>query len=339
MTIDTLLKQAVEKNASDLHLSAGLPAIVRIDGELEHLNDTPLDHAAVEKLIITTMNEKQQKIYHDDLEIDFSYEVKNLARFRVNAFHQARGASCAFRTIPAKAVTLEAIGAPEVFKTLCENHNGIILLTGPTGSGKSTTLAAMIDHINQTSKKHILTIEDPIEFVHESKQCIINQREVGQSTQSFAQALRSALREDPDVILVGEMRDLESIRLALTAAETGHLVLSTLHTNSAPETIDRIVNVFPAGEQGLIRGMLSVALRASIAQSLLKKVGGGRVAAYETMICTPAVRNLIRENKIPQIISAMQTGQAEGMQTKAMCVKKLLDQKLITPEAAARFTD
>ena len=334
MDITELLAFSVKHNASDLHLSAGLPPMIRVDGDIRRINVPPLDHKAVHALVYDIMNDKQRRDYEEFLEVDFSFEVPGLARFRVNAFNQDRGAAAVFRTIPSKVLTLEDLNAPQTFKNICETPRGIVLVTGPTGSGKSTTLAAMIDYINDNLYGHILTIEDPIEFVHQSKKCLINQREVHRDTLGFAEALRSALREDPDIILVGEMRDLETIRLALTAAETGHLVFGTLHTSSAAKTIDRIVDVFPAGEKSMVRSMLSESLRAVIAQTLLKKVGGGRVAAWEIMIGTPAIRNLIREDKVAQMYSAIQTGQAVGMQTLDQHLQELLQKGLITRQDA-----
>ena len=334
MDIAELLAFSVKHNASDLHLSAGLPPMIRVDGDIRRINVPVLDHKTVHALVYDIMNDKQRKDYEEFLEVDFSFEIPGLARFRVNAFNQDRGAAAVFRTIPSKVLTLEELDAPAVFKSVCDNPRGLILVTGPTGSGKSTTLAAMMDYKNETEYGHILTIEDPIEFVHQSKKCLINQREVHRDTLGFAEALRSALREDPDVILVGELRDLETIRLALTAAETGHLVFGTLHTSSAAKTIDRIVDVFPAGEKSMVRSMLSESLRAVIAQTLLKKVGGGRVAAWEIMIGTPAIRNLIREDKVAQMYSAIQTGQAVGMQTLDQHLQELLQKGLITRQDA-----
>ncbi len=299
MDITELLAFSVKNNASDLHLSAGLPPIIRVDGEMRRLNVDPLEHKQVHALIYEIMNDKQRKEYEENLETDFSFEVKDLSRFRVNAFVQNRGAAAVLRTIPSKVLTLDDLGAPPIFKEIINQPTGIVLVTGATGSGKSTTLAAMIDHINTHKREHILTIEDPIEFVHDNKLSVLNQREVHRDTHSFSNALRSALREDPDVILVGELRDLETIRLAISAAETGHLVFVTLHTNSAPKTIDRIIDVFPAEEKAMVRSMLSESLRAVISQTLLKKVGGGRVAAHEIMVGIPAIRNLIREDKVP----------------------------------------
>ncbi|MFQ3236356.1 MAG: twitching motility protein PilT [Paraglaciecola sp.] len=335
LDITELLAFSVKNNASDLHLSAGLPPIIRVDGEMRRLNIPELDHKQVHALIYEIMNDNQRKEYEENLETDFSFEVKDLSRFRVNAFVQNRGAAAVLRTIPSKILSLDDLGAPQIFKDIINQPTGIVLVTGATGSGKSTTLAAMVDHINRHKREHILTIEDPIEFVHENKLCVVNQREVHRDTHSFSNALRSALREDPDVILVGELRDLETIRLAISAAETGHLVFATLHTNSAPKTIDRIIDVFPAAEKSMVRSMLSESLRAVISQTLLKKIGGGRVAAHEIMLGIPAIRNLIREDKVPQMYSVMQTSQAHGMQTMDQCLQRLVAQGLITPQDAA----
>ena len=322
MDITELLAFSVKNKASDLHLSAGLPPMIRVHGDVRRINLPAMEHKDVHGMVYDIMNDGQRKIYEETLECDFSFEIPNLARFRVNAFNQHRGAGAVFRTIPSKVLTLEELNCPKIFKEISEYPRGIVLCTGPTGSGKSTTLAAMVNHVNENDYGHILTVEDPIEFVHESKKCLINQREVGPHTLSFSNALRAALREDPDVILVGEMRDLETIRLALSAAETGHLVFGTLHTSSAAKTVDRIVDVFPAAEKEMVRSMLSESLRAVISQTLMKtKDGSGRVAAHEIMIGTPAIRNLIRENKVAQMYSAIQTGQNFGMQT--------LDQNLI----------
>jgi len=334
MDIGELLAFGVKNRASDLHLSAGLPPMIRVDGDVRRINVPALDHTTVHDLVYDIMNDKQRKDYEEFLECDFSFEIPGLARFRVNAFNQNRGAGAVFRTIPSEILSLEDLKAPESFKGIADYPRGVVLVTGPTGSGKSTTLAAMVNHKNETEYGHILTIEDPIEFVHQSKKCLINQREVHRDTLGFNQALRSALREDPDVILVGEMRDLETIRLALSAAETGHLVFGTLHTSSAAKTIDRIVDVFPAEEKDMVRAMLSESLRAVISQSLLKKVGGGRVAAHEIMIGTPAIRNLIRENKIAQMYSAIQTGQQYGMQTLDQCLQGLVAKNLVTRQEA-----
>ncbi len=334
MDITELLGFSVKQGASDLHLSADLPPMIRVDGDVKRINLPAMDHTEVHDMIYEIMNDKQRKDYEEFLETDFSFEIPNLARFRVNAFNHNRGSGAVFRTIPSEILTLEQLNAPQMFKDIADTPRGVVLVTGPTGSGKSTTLAAMVDHKNRTEYGHILTIEDPIEFVHESKRCLINQREVHRDTLGFNEALRSALREDPDVILVGEMRDLETIRLALSAAETGHLVFGTLHTSSAAKTIDRVVDVFPAAEKDMIRAMLSESLKAVISQTLLKKIGGGRVAAHEIMMGTPAIRNLIRENKIAQMYSAIQTGQASGMQTLDQCLQKLVQQRVVTKEEA-----
>ncbi len=330
MDIAELLAFSVKNNASDLHISAGLPPMIRVDGDIRRINVPALDHKTVHGLIYDIMNDKQRKDYEEFLETDFSFEIPNLARFRVNAFNHNRGAGGVFRTIPSTILTLEELGCPKHFKDIADQPRGIVLVTGPTGSGKSTTLAAMMDHVNNERFEHILTVEDPIEFVHESKKCLVNQREVHRDTHGFNEALRSALREDPDIILVGEMRDLETIRLALTAAETGHLVFGTLHTSSAAKTIDRIIDVFPAAEKTMVRSMLSESLRAVISQTLLKKTGGGRIAAHEIMIGTPAIRNLIREDKVAQMYSAIQTGQAVGMQTLDQNLQDLVDRGLIS---------
>ena len=334
MDIIELLTFATKNNASDLHLSAGMPPLIRVDGEIRRINLPSLDHHEVHELIFNTMNERQQREFEEKLEIDFSIDVPNVARFRVNAFHQNRGASAVFRTIPSKVLSMEELDLGQVFKNICDFPRGLILVTGPTGSGKSTTLAAMIDYINDNRYDHVLTVEDPIEFVHQSKKCLINQREVHKDTYGFNEALRSALREDPDIILVGEMRDLETIRLALTAAETGHLVFGTLHTTSAAKTVDRVIDVFPAEEKEMVRSMLSESLQAVISQTLLKKNGGGRVAAFEIMIGIPAIRNLIRENKVAQMYSAIQTGANHGMITLDQSLKNLVTRGLISPQAA-----
>ena len=340
MDIAELLAFSVKNNASDLHISAGLPPMIRVDGDIRRINVPALDHKTVHSLIYDIMNDKQRKDFEEFLETDFSFEIPNLARFRVNAFNHNRGAGGVFRTIPSTILTLEELGCPASFKDIADQPRGIVLVTGPTGSGKSTTLAAMIDHVNNERFEHILTIEDPIEFVHESKKCLVNQREVHRDTHGFNEALRSALREDPDIILVGELRDLETIRLALTAAETGHLVFGTLHTSSAAKTIDRIIDVFPAAEKTMVRSMLSESLRAVIAQTLLKKTGGGRIAAHEIMIGTPAIRNLIREDKVAQMYSAIQTGQAVGMQTLDQNLQELVQRGLISRlDARAKATN
>jgi len=334
MDITELLAFSAKNGASDLHLSAGLPPMIRVDGDVRRINLPPLEHKEVHRLVYDIMNDKQRKDYEEFLETDFSFEVPGVARFRVNAFNQNRGSGAVFRTIPSKVLTMEDLGMGKVFQNISDIARGIVLVTGPTGSGKSTTLAAMLDYINNTRYEHILTIEDPIEFVHESKKCLVNQREVHRDTLGFSEALRSALREDPDIILVGEMRDLETIRLALTAAETGHLVFGTLHTTSAAKTMDRVIDVFPAEEKEMVRGMLSESLQAVISQTLMKKTGGGRVAAHEIMIGTPAIRNLIRENKVAQMYSAIQTGGGLGMQTLDQCLKNLVQKGLITTQTA-----
>ena len=330
MDIGELLAFSVKNGASDLHLSAGLPPMIRVDGDIRRINVPALEHKVVHGLVYDIMNDKQRKDYEEFLECDFSFEIPNLARFRVNAFIQNRGAGAVFRTIPSDILSLEDLKAPKIFKDIADYPRGVVLVTGPTSSGKSTTLAAMVNHVNEQEYGHVLTIEDPIEFVHTSKKCLINQREVHRDTLGFNEALRSALREDPDVILVGEMRDLETIRLALTAAETGHLVFGTLHTSSAAKTIDRIVDVFPAAEKDMMRAMLSESLRAVISQTLLKKTGGGRVAAHEIMIGTPAIRNLIRENKVAQMYSAIQTGAQFGMQTLDQNLQDLVKRNVIS---------
>ena len=330
MDITELLAFSVKHKASDLHLSAGVPPMIRVDGDVRKINLPALEHRQVHSLVYDIMNDHQRKELEENLEVDFSFEVPNLARFRVNAFLQNRGVAAVFRTIPSLVLSLDELGAPEIFRQISEYPRGLVLVTGPTGSGKSTTLAAMVDYINESFHHHILTIEDPIEFVHENKRCLINQREVHRDTLGFSNALRSALREDPDIVLVGEMRDLETIRLALTAAETGHLVFGTLHTSSAAKTIDRIIDVFPGAEKDMVRSMLSESLRAVISQTLLKRVGGGRIAAHEIMIGIPAIRNLIREDKIAQMYSVIQTGMIHGMQTMDQCLKQLVNRGLVT---------
>jgi twitching motility protein PilT len=335
MDISELLAFVVKNKASDLHLSSGLPPMIRVHGDVRRINLPAMEHKDVHAMVYDIMNDGQRKFYEENLECDFSFAIPNLARFRVNAFVQQRGAGAVFRTIPSKVLSLEDLKAPKIFQDIADNPRGLCLVTGPTGSGKSTTLAAMVNYINENEFGHILTVEDPIEFVHEAKKCLINQREVGPHTLSFANALRSALREDPDVILVGEMRDLETIRLAMTAAETGHLVFGTLHTSSAAKTIDRIIDVFPAEEKEMVRAMLSESLRAVISQTLCKtKDGAGRVAAHEVMIGTPAIRNLIREAKVAQMYSAIQTGQGFGMQTLDQNLQDLVRRNIVTVEEA-----
>ena len=335
MDITSLLAFGVKNKASDLHLSAGLPPMIRVHGDVRRINVEPLDHKMVHSMVYDIMNDGQRKAYEEDLEVDFSFEIAGLARFRVNAFNQYRGAGAVFRTIPSKILTLEDLNAPKIFVDLALKPRGMVLVTGPTGSGKSTTLAAMVDYLNSNEQGHILTVEDPIEFVHQSKKCLVNQREVGAMTKSFSAALRSALREDPDCILVGEMRDLETIRLAMTAAETGHLVFGTLHTSSAAKTIDRVIDVFPAEEKEMVRAMLSESLQAVISQTLCKtKDGNGRVAAHEIMIGTSAIRNLIREAKVAQMYSAIQTGSNVGMQTLDQNLTDLVRRNIISAAEA-----
>ncbi|MFY0992249.1 type IV pilus twitching motility protein PilT [Halomonas sp. C05BenzN] len=334
MDITELLAFSAKQNASDLHLSAGLPPMIRVDGDIRRLNVPAMEDREVRKLIYDIMADRQRRDYEEFFETDFSFEVPGVSRFRVNVFNQARGAGAVFRTIPSDVLTLEDLGMGDVFRRLSMLPRGLVLVTGPTGSGKSTTLAAMIDYINDNRYEHILTIEDPVEFVHRSKRCLVNQREVHRDTHGFAPALRSALREDPDIILVGEMRDLETIRLALTAAETGHLVFGTLHTTSAAKTIDRIIDVFPGDEKSMVRSMLSESLQAVISQALLKRQGGGRVAAHEILIATAAVRNLIREDKVAQIYSAIQTGGNLGMQTLDASLARLVADNVVARDEA-----
>ena len=337
MDITELLAFAVKNKSSDLHISTGLPPMIRVDGELRKINLPELDAKTVHSLLYDIMTDNQRKMYEENWDADFSFEVPNLSRFRVNVFVQERGPAGVFRAIPSQVASIEQLGLPNVCENILDKRNGLVLVTGPTGSGKSTTLAAMIDNINKSRYEHIITIEDPIEFVHTSGKCLVNQREVHQHTKSFSAALRSALREDPDIILVGEMRDPETIQLALTAAETGHLVFGTLHTTSAAKTINRIIDVFPAGEKEMVRSMLSESLQAVISQSLVKKIGGGRVAACEIMICTPAIRNLIREDKVAQMYSAIQTGHEQGMRTLDMHLRELVAQNIISKVIARDY--
>jgi len=338
MDISELLAFSVKNKASDLHLSAGLPPMIRVHGDVRRINLPPLDHNEVHAMVYDIMNDSQRKQFDEHLECDFSFDLPGLARFRVNAFNQDRGAAAVLRTIPSRVLSLEELHAPRAFADFSTRPRGLVLVTGPTGSGKSTTLAAMVDHVNNTLYGHILTIEDPIEFVHEPRKCVINQREVGPHTLSFSNALRSALREDPDVVLVGELRDLETIRLALTAAETGHLVFGTLHTSSAAKTIDRVVDVFPAAEKEMVRAMLSESMVAVISQALLKlKDGSGRIAAHEIMVGTPAIRNLIRENKVAQMYSMIQTGSQHGMQTLDQTLVELVRRNVIAISEARTY--
>lgn len=347
MDITQLLAFSVKSGASDLHISAGLPPMLRVHGDVRRLNLPPLEHKEVHAMLYDIMSDTQRKVFEEKLEVDFAFPIEGLARFRVNAFNQLRGAAGVLRTIPGKVLSLEQLGAPKIFAELALKPRGLVLVTGPAGSGKSTTLAAMVNHLNESRYGHVLTVEDPIEFVHEPNKCLINQREVGPTTHSFANALRSALREDPDAILVGELRDLETIRLALTAAETGHLVFGTLHTSSAPKTVDRIIDVFPAAEKEMVRAMLSESLQAVVSQTLCRlKDGSGRVAAHEIMVCTPAIRNLIRENKVAQMYTSIQTGQAHGMQTLDQNLAELVRRNVISnvearskAKIAANFID
>ncbi|MGR5069654.1 MULTISPECIES: type IV pilus twitching motility protein PilT [Vibrio] len=332
MDITELLDFSVKHNASDLHLSAGVPPMVRIDGDVRKLGIPAFTHQEVHRLVFEIMNDAQRSEFEEKLEVDFSFELHNVGRFRVNAFNQSRGCAAVFRTIPSSIPTLDDLEAPEIFRKIANAEKGLVLVTGPTGSGKSTTLAAIVDYINRNHNKHILTIEDPIEFVHNNNKCLINQREVHRDTHSFQNALRSALREDPDVILVGEMRDKETISLALTAAETGHLVFGTLHTSSAAKTIDRIIDVFPGSDKDMVRSMLSESLRSVIAQKLLKRTASGRIACHEIMMATPAIRNLIREDKVAQMYSIIQTGAAHGMQTMEQNARQLMAQGMVSRE-------
>ena len=334
--IEELLAHCAGEGASDLHLSAGLPPMLRLDGDLLRIDSPPVETGDLESALRGIMDGRQRKEYEELLEADFSFDVRGVARFRVNAFRQNRGPAAVFRTIPSKVPAMQELGMGGVFEEISLRPRGLVVVTGPTGSGKSTTLAAMVDFVNENRAGHILTVEDPIEFVHSSKRCLVSQREVHRDARSFGRALRAALREDPDVILIGEMRDLETIRLALTAAETGHLVFGTLHTVSAGKTVDRIIDVFPAEEQAAVRAMLSESLQAVVSQALLKRIAGGRVAAHEIMLGTPAIRNLIREGKVAQMYSAIQTGRGAGMQTLDSALRALLDAGVIDRDAARR---
>jgi twitching motility protein PilT len=335
MQLNKVFDIVIKNNASDLHLSAGMPPILRIDGDLIPIQDMPVINAYTAKtLIYSLMDKTQQKEFEEQLELDFAIAIPNLARFRVNVFNQNNGMAAVFRVIPESAPTLDSMDSPPIFKKLLELPAGLILITGATGSGKTTTLAAMIDYINTNQSRHVITIEDPIEFIHQSKKSLINQREVHRDTRDFNKALRSALREDPDVILVGEMRDLKTIRLALTAAETGHLVMATLHTSSASRAINRIVDVFPSAEKQCIRTMLSESLQAVICQSLVKKNGQGRVAAFEIMVGSSAIRNLIREDKTAQMYSVIQTSGDKGMCTFDQYLQKLVANQIIDKSTA-----
>ena len=338
MDISELLIFAQEQGASDVHISAEEPPIIRLHGELRKLEMDALSKEEIHKMIYEVLNDRQRKILEETKELDFSMALGKYGRFRVNCFYQQRGEAAVFRTIPSNILSFEQLGLPNTCRKVCDYKNGLVLITGPTGSGKSTTLAAMIDYINKSRKEHIITIEDPVEFIHQSKNCLVNQRELGADTHSFSNALRGSLREDPDIILVGEMRDLETIQLAITAAETGHLVFATLHTNSAPKTIDRIIDVFPSGQQAQVRTQFSETIQAVISQTLLKtRDGKGRVAALEIMIGTPANRNLIREAKVSQIPSAIQTGHKYGMQTMDAAIKNLIAKRIVEPEVAERY--
>jgi len=339
-SIASLLRFAIQQQASDLHVSAGEPPMLRVHGDMFRVDSPALSPEDAHRMIFDIMSDAQRRTFQDKLECDFAFALDNDLRFRVNVFVQNRGEGAVFRTIPSKIPRFEDLGLPQVVRHLCDEEKGLVLVTGPTGSGKSTTLAAMIDYLNDTMPGHILTLEDPIEFVHKPKRSLVNQREVGSQTHTFTAALRSALREDPDVILVGELRDLETTALALTAAETGHLVFATVHTSSAPKTIDRLVDVFPPSQQAQVRTMLSESLLGVITQMLLHKVGGGRAAALEILIGTAAVRNLIRESKTHQIPSAMQVGGKVGMQTMEAAMLQLLHRGIVTlDEVRTRMPD
>ena len=332
--IDELFREVMEKGASDLHMVVGFPPMLRISGELVHTDRPVLTPESNKEILFEILKSEQQEVFEKNRDFDMAYEIKGLARFRCNFLYQHRGVGAVFRIIPSEILTMEQLNLPEAVKTIAEFNRGMVLVTGPTGSGKSTTLAAMIDHINNTRDAHIITIEDPLEFVHPNKRCLFTQREIGSHAKSFSEALRVASREDPDIILVGEMRDLATISLALTCAELGILVFGTLHTNSAAKTIDRIINAFPAEQQEQTRTMLADSLKAVVAQQLLKKKGGGRCAANEILIGSPALASMIREGKITQIQSLIQTGTSVGMQTMDQHLKQLIDEDKITPEAA-----
>lgn len=334
LDVTQLLQFCFQQKGSDLHISSGEPPVIRTDGEMQRIKVPALTAEQTQAMLYDIMGDAQRKVFEENSDIDFSIDLGETARFRVNIFRQRRGMGAVFRVIPTNILSMEQLNLPSILSKITRREKGLILVTGPTGSGKSTTLAAMINQINEERKLHILTIEDPIEFVHPSKKCLINQREVGPHTKSFANALKAALREDPDVILVGEMRDLETIQLALTAAETGHLVMGTLHTSSAPKTIDRIIDVFPPAQQAQVRAMLAESLQAVITQTLCKKIGGGRAAALEIMIGTNAVKNLIREGKIHQLPSTLQTGQAAGMKTMESSLLELIESNIIATETA-----
>jgi len=336
LDLTQLLAFTMQNEASDLHLSAGSPPIIRTNGVLKKVKSDPLSSDDIRTMLYSVMTEDQRADYEKNMELDFAIALGEKARFRVNGFTSRLGSCAVFRTIPTEIPTMDDLGLPPVMKRFADLERGIILVTGPTGSGKSTTLASMVNHINQHHAKHILTIEDPVEFFHTSQRSLVNHREVGTDTNSFARALKSALREDPDVILVGEMRDYETISLALTAAETGHLVFGTLHSNSAPKTIDRIIDVFPTGDKEMIRAMLASSLQGVVAQTLLKKEGGGRVGAFEILVGTNAVRNLIRENQVPQLFSMMQTGARYGMITMEDTIKDLYEADIISKDEARR---
>ncbi|MBN1290333.1 MAG: type IV pilus twitching motility protein PilT [Candidatus Latescibacteria bacterium] len=328
--IDKLFHLLKERKGSDLHISVGAPPLLRISGDLTPVTNNILPQNETKKLLYEIMTPFQQQRFEENLETDFAYAVEGIARFRANVFMQHRGIAAVFRLIPEEILSVEQLSLPKQIINFAKLYKGLVLCTGPTGSGKSTTLAALIDYVNSTRSEHIITIEDPIEFVHNNKKCLVNQRELGAHTESFSAALRSALREDPDVILVGEMRDLETIQLAMTAAETGHLVFGTLHTSSAAKTIDRIIDVFPSAQQGQVRSMLSESLMGVMAQTLLKKTGGGRIAAIEILVGSPAISNLIRENKTYQIPSVLQTSKSEGMQTLDMALLDLYQKRRIS---------